>query len=183
MNFKGTVRILQKADDKIYMLEKVILCSLVIAMASLAFFIVVFRIVFHKCFVGGEDIVQNMILWCTFLGGAIGARSNRHLSINILQTYLRKGKFKFGVDILLLAVTCIVAGFLAFSGYSFVLSVMNYGENLPSLGMKLWVFQVIMPYTFLIVCFRYFLGTLKKASGVEDNSTAKNDNLKEGVGV
>ena len=165
------------------MLEKVILCSLIIAMASLAFFTVVFRIVFHKCFVGGEDIVQNMVLWCTFLGGAIGARSNRHLSINILQTYLRKGKFRLGADILLLAVTCIVAGFLAFSGYSFILSEMDSGENLPSIGMKLWVFQVIMPYTFLIVCFRYFLGALKKASGVEDNIHRKNDDLKEGAGV
>jgi len=173
MNFKGVVNILQKVDDKIYIAEKSILCTLIVAMASLAFFTVIFRLVFHKCFVGCEDIVQNMVLWCTFLGGAIGARNNSHLNINILQTYLKKGKFKLGVDLLLLSVTCIVAGFLALSGYSFVLSQIDFGEDMPSLGMKLWVFQVILPYTFSIVCFRYFLGTLKKAAGVKDNSKEK----------
>lgn len=173
MNFKGVVSILQKVDDKIYILEKSTLCALIVAMACLAFFTVIFRLVFHKCFVGCEDIVQNMVLWSTFLGGAIGARSNSHLNINILQTYLKKGRFKLGIDILLLAVTCVVAGFLAFSGYSFVLSQMDFGEDLPSLGMKLWVFQVILPYTFFMVCFRYLLGTLKKSAGVEDNSTEK----------
>lgn len=164
-NSERIIGVLEKIDDKIYSVEKLFLCILLLTMALLAFSTVILQLFFKICFVGCEDIIQNMVLWCTFIGGSIGARGNRHLNINILQTYLKKENIMKLIEILLFVAVCVVGAFLAWSGYRFILSQYEFGEDLPSLGMKLWIFQVILPYVYAMLVFRYFIGALKRITG------------------
>ena len=138
-------------------------------MFALAFISVISRLCFNVCFVGCIDVVQNTVLWCTFLGGSIGARKNGHLSINVFHTLFkgRLNKIAVPLTVLLYITTSIVSAFLAWSGYRFCLSQCEFGESLPTLGINLWKLQLILPYTFTIVSLRYFLGAIKKIQGSE----------------
>ena len=139
--------------------------SLLITMFVLAFISVISRLCFNVCFVGCIDVVQNMVLWCTFLGGSIGARKNKHLSINVFHT-LFKGRLKTIITVSLYVIVSIISAFLAWSGYRFCLSQHEFGETLPTLGVKLWKLQLILPYTFTIVSLRYLLEAIRKIRGV-----------------
>lgn len=163
--FDKTIAILTKLDNAIFAAEKMTVYGLLLIMAALSFFSVILQVFFNTCFPGCLDLAQNMVLWCTFLGGAIGSRNNRHLNINVLQQFIRKGRVKTVVEILLFLTVAVVTGFLTYSGYRFVVSQYEFGEDLPSLGIHLWVLQIILPYTFAIVTFRYFLNTLRRIAG------------------
>jgi C4-dicarboxylate transporter, DctQ subunit len=166
-----TIAILTRLDDTVFAAEKATVYTLLLVMASLSFFSVILRLFFNTCFPGCLDLAQNMVLWCTFLGGAIGSRNNRHLNINVLQQFIRKGRVKTIVEIILFLTVAVVAAFLTYSGYRFILSQYEFGEDLPSLGIHLWILQIILPYTFAIVTFRYFLNALRRIAG----STAENE--------
>ena len=74
-----------RLDNLLYKIEKFLLCFFLLMMILLSFFSVAMRLLFNLYHAGIIDILQNMVLWCTFLGGSIASRTNEHLSINIFQ--------------------------------------------------------------------------------------------------
>ncbi|MBU0995724.1 MAG: TRAP transporter small permease [Proteobacteria bacterium] len=166
MKIKKIISALEYIDRCLFFCEKTMIYFLLLTMAGLSFYSVILRLLFDKAFVGCTDLVQNLVLWCTFLGGSVGARYNHHLSINIFQHLVKNKKIKTIIEIILFIGVAIVSFFLAWSGYRFVSSQYEFGEDLPSLGLKLWVFQIILPYTFAMVSYQYFLQALKRMLGL-----------------
>ena len=166
MQIDNIINRLMRIDDRVYAVEKFCLCLLLFLMVVISFFSVVSRLFFNVCSVGCIDIVQNMVLWCTFLGGSIGSRKNIHLSINVFQGILT-GRSKTIINIILYIVVSIISAFLAWSGNRFCLSQYEFGESLPSIGINIWVLQVILPYTFAIVSLRYLFSAIKLVFGIE----------------
>ena len=160
--------VVDKIDDSLYKIEKLLLCSLLIAMIVLAFASVVMRLFFNMYFAGIIDILQNMVLWCTFLGATIATRTNEHLSINVLYPFIDRSRYKKIIQVVLYIAVCIISAYLAWSGYRFCVSQYNFAEDLPSVGIKLWTLQVILPYAFSIVSLRYFIKAVKKIIGIEE---------------
>ena len=157
-----------RLDNLLYRVEKFLLCFFLLMMILLSFSSVVMRLLFCLYHAGIIDILQNMVLWCTFLGGSIASRTNEHLSINIFQSLINKSAQKKNIQIILYIAVSITAIYLAWSGYKFCLSQFNFSEDLPSVGIKLWTLQTILPYTFFIVFFRYSIKALKGIMGMEE---------------
>jgi TRAP-type C4-dicarboxylate transport system permease small subunit len=167
MNSQNIFSIADRVDESLYKIEKFLLCFLLTAMIMMAFTSLVMRLLFNLYSAGIIDIIQNMVLWCTFLGGSIATRADEHLNINVFQSIIYKSKYKNMIQIILYTAVGVICACLAWSGYKFCVSQFNFSEDLPSAGIKLWTLQTILPYTFFVVSIRCSIKALKGIIGID----------------
>lgn len=162
------IDILRKVDRLFYNVERTLIVVFVFSMTGLVLLSILCRNVpwIGRDFPWMFELTQIMVLWCAFIGGSLASRFNRHININLFPYYLRKkprlGRF---IDALLSLVVMVVAGFLCISAYGFVKMEYEFGEILPSMGIKLWAFQTILIYIFIMVSFRYLIRSLEYIRG------------------
>ena len=87
------MKLLRALDRVLVRLETVLLVIFLGLMVILAFAQVVLRNVLGWGLLWGDPLVRQMVMWSGFMGAAIAASQDRHISIDALAKFL-KGRVK-----------------------------------------------------------------------------------------
>jgi len=131
-------------------------------------FMVVFsflQVVFRNIFSGGipwaDIFLRHLVLWLAFIGAALTTRYEKHISIDILSRFLSKELNVFR-KILINTVSGIVCCFLIRASWVFMIDEKLSGSELFS-GIPTWYFLIVLPTTFIIISFRFYLKAVSEA--------------------
>ena len=160
---------LDSIDRVLEKFEYQIIVCLLSLMIILSFGQMVSRNLFHQSLVWGDTFLRQLVLWTGFLGASLAVRQNKHISIDVLSNFLPTSS-KNKVFTFTRIVTAIISGFLAWAAWSFV-QFEKESESTLFLDLPVWIFQLILPYSFLIIAFRFLLHSTRseKKESTQDN--------------
>jgi len=146
---------LDSLDRTLEKFEGRLIVCLLSLMIILSFGQMVSRNLFHQALVWGDILLRQLVLWTGFLGASLAVRQNKHISIDVFSNFLPASS-KNKVFTFTCITTAIISGFLASAAWSFVLFEKE-SESILFLDLPVWFFQVILPYSFLTIAFRFLL--------------------------
>lgn len=146
---------LKHCDTVVYQVERVVLVTALIVMALVVFVQVVLRF-FDNGFPWAEELARYLMIWAGFLGASIATRQRRHLKIDLLPRLLPDDSA--AKRLVMRAASLVSAGFCLFLvkvGYDFVANSAKFGRTSTSLGIPIWLIQLSIPLTMLIMALRF----------------------------
>jgi C4-dicarboxylate transporter, DctQ subunit len=158
------MKILRALDRLLVRLETVLLVIFLSLMVMLAFAQVVLRNVFGGGFLWGDPIVRQMVMWSGFMGAAIAASQDRHISIDALTKFL-KGRVKDIVHVVTSLFASVVCYYLARAAWVFMQDERQSGGELIS-GIPSWIGLVIIPIGFALLTIHFALVAIEHAGDV-----------------
>jgi C4-dicarboxylate transporter, DctQ subunit len=149
------IRSLDSLDRTLEKFECRLIVCLLSLMIILSFGQMLSRNLFHQALVWGDILLRQLVLWTGFLGASLAVRQNKHISIDVISNFLPSSS-KNKVFIFTRITTAIISGFLAFAAWSFV-QYEKESESILFLDLPVWFFQLILPYSFITIAFRFLL--------------------------
>ncbi len=149
------MRILKHIDQ---LLEKIEACLIVLILSLtilLSFGQMLSRNLFDMGIVWGDTLLRQWVLWLGFLGASIAVRHDKHISIKILSN-LPNLFLERTLKVFTRFTAGIISGFLTWSAWSFMLFEKE-AESTLFLNVPVWVFQAILPYSFLVITLRFII--------------------------
>ncbi len=159
------MNIWDQLDKKIGRVEQVLITILLTVMILLAFFQIVLRNFFSTGLPWSDALVRYLVVWVGFIGAAIAAGENRHLTIDVFTRWVSgtKSAFLRAVSHLVSAVIC---GLLTFAAVSFVGFEAQMGSTV-FLNLPVWIPELIIPVTFALMGLRYTLRFAKQIGNIQ----------------
>ena len=147
---------------------RLIICLLSL-MITLSFGQMLSRNLFHQALVWGDILLRQLVLWTGFLGASLAIRQNKHISIDAFSSFIPANSKKKVFTLTRIA-TAIISGFLAWAAWSFV-QFEKESESILFLDLPVWIFQIILPYSFITITFRFLLYSTKSQNkeSIQDN--------------
>ncbi|MEE9258911.1 MAG: TRAP transporter small permease [Nitrospinaceae bacterium] len=127
-------------------------------MIALSFGQVILRNLFNGGILWGDTLLRQLVLWVGFLGASIAAREKRHISIDFLPQFLPE-PWRNPIRVFINLVTALITGVLAWTAWVFV-RFEQEGGSILFLDIPVWIFQIILPYSFLVISLRFLLNAL-----------------------
>ena len=160
---------LDTLDRTLEKFEYRLIVFLLSLMIILSFGQMVSRNLFHQALVWGDILLRQLVLWTGFLGASLAVRQNKHISIDVFSNFLPPSS-KNKVFTFTRIVTAIISGFLAWAAWSFV-QFEKESESTLFLDLPVWLFQLILPYSFFTIAFRFLLHSTvrEKKESTQDN--------------
>jgi TRAP-type C4-dicarboxylate transport system permease small subunit len=123
-------------------------------MVVLAFLQVLLRNAFGTSLGWGDVLVRQLVMWAGFIGAAVAASEERHISIDALTKFLAK-RWAHVVRVVTNAFAAVVAGFLANAAWGLVSSEQQSpnGDLLP--GVPEWVGLAIIPVGYVLIAIHF----------------------------
>jgi len=146
-------------------LENVLLSFLVIGLIALASIQIIMRNILSMGYPWTDSVIRLMVLWLALAGGVAASRDQKQISIDILTREL-PSNVKRVADVIAHLFTVLVTGLLAWHSLRFVQDSYAFGDTLM-INWPAWVFQLILPLGFALICYRYFLRALREIIRVE----------------
>jgi TRAP-type C4-dicarboxylate transport system permease small subunit len=147
------MKFLRNLNRALVRVETVLLVVFLGVMVVLAFAQVVMRNLFQTGFLWGDPLVRHLVLWVGFMGAAIAASQEGHISIDAINKFLpiRARHIVKTITNLFAAVTCY---FLASAAWVFIQDERAAGGELV-LSIPTWIGLSIIPvgYVLLLVHF------------------------------
>lgn len=159
------MRILNQVDQFLEKIEGYLIVSILSLMILLSFGQMVLRNFFNMGIIWGDTLLRQWVLWLGFLGATMAARQNKHISIEILSS-LPSPYWKRIIKTFTRICAGIISGFLAWAAWSFMLFEKE-GGSILFLNIPVWVFQIILPYSFMIIAIRFIISA---ATNVQNES-------------
>ncbi|MDP3687571.1 MAG: TRAP transporter large permease subunit [Sulfurimicrobium sp.] len=126
------------------------------AMVLLPLAEILLRGVFRIGIANAAILVQHLVLVVGMLGAMVAVREGRLLALSSLDNSLPSGA-REAARVFAAAVAMVVAGFLCYAGYEFVLAE-RAGGNMLAYGIPQWAVQAAMPLGFAFICLRLLTG-------------------------
>jgi TRAP-type C4-dicarboxylate transport system permease small subunit len=108
--------------------------------------------------VWADMLVRILVLWVGLFGAMVAGRKGDHIKIDLISKYL-KTKMSWiisGITDFFTAIVCAVVVF-----YSIKFIRFEYADGMIAFeGIPVWVFQAIIPFSFLVMSLRYFVRTI-----------------------
>lgn len=102
-----------------------------------------------------EPFSRLMLLWVTFLGASLLTRGNLHIRIDFIGSFL--SPFFIAVRELVLSIASVaVCFFMVWASIGYIKMEINYGNGVIA-GLPAWIWQVIIPFGFTTILFRFLL--------------------------
>jgi TRAP-type C4-dicarboxylate transport system permease small subunit len=149
------IRSLDSLDRTLEKFECRLIVCLLSLMIILSFGQMISRNFFHQALVWGDILLRQLVLWTGFLGASLAVRQNKHISIDVFSIFLPPSS-KDKVFTFTRIATAIISGFLALAAWSFV-QFEKESESILFLDLPVWFFQLILPYSFFTIAFRFLL--------------------------
>jgi C4-dicarboxylate transporter, DctQ subunit len=139
----------------IHHMENAVLCLLLSVMIGLSFAQISGRLFFKIGFSWADPIIYHLILWVSLVGAGVATREKDHINIDIISRLLKPKQQRF-VLIVTNLFSSGVCGTLTWAAWRFVREEALIGTTL--LGtIPVWFFQIILPFSFGVIAFRFFL--------------------------
>ena len=139
-------------------LESTLLTLLLSGLILLASSQILLRNVFSTGLSWGDGLVRLMVLWLALIGAVAASRENKQIKIDLLSRSLSEPLQKLAAVVTNLF-TAVVTGMLAWHSWRFVQDSRLYGDMLMD-DWPAWIFQLILPLGFSLICYRYALRTV-----------------------
>ena len=136
-------------------LEEILLVFLAVLMVSLGFLQILFRNLISIGIVWVDPLVRHLVLWVALLGASIATRENRHISIDVLSTYLSPA-LRQRVQGALQLFSALICLLLVHPAIRFLQDDYQPGKFL-ALGIPLWLSQTIMPVIMAVLGVRFLV--------------------------
>lgn len=143
--------------------EDLLLSALLLALIGLASWQILGRNLFGSTLVNGDELLRIMVLWLTLVGGIAASRTDRHISIALLDRYL-SGIWLRLARFVNHAFTAAVCGFLCWYSVDFVQLSRDFEDTLLG-GTPAWWLQAPLPVGFGIMAYRHALKALLALAG------------------
>lgn len=143
-------------------LEDALLVLLLSGMILLAVAQIVLRNVFDIGFVWTDELLRLLVLWLAVAGAVAASRSDRHISLAVLDRLLPPlGQHLAAVVTHLF--TAVVCAMIAWFSLDFVRMSHEFGDLLLG-SIPAWVLQAVMPVGFALIAYRYVLLAIQEGA-------------------
>ncbi len=160
---------LKKIDDWLGRMEARLIVVLLSGLIVLSFTQIVMRNFFHSGLNWGDVLMRHGALWIGLLGASLATKEARHLSIEF-ASHLIPQHWARSLATFIKIFASTVCAVLTYYAYDFV----NYeqeGGAILIFEIPTWLFQIVIPYSFAVICFRFLLNaTLPAPSALKKDS-------------
>ncbi len=153
------MRLIRQIESILGRIEALAVTVLLSIMILFSFSQVLLRNFFNDGILWADILIRQLVLWVGFLGASLAVRENKHISIDFLPNILPESwgnVIQFTVNL----TAGIVSGFLAVAAWRFVQFEME-GQATLFLDIPVWIFQVILPYSFGVISARFLLKAMQ----------------------
>ncbi len=155
-------------------IENSIIVVLVTVVVLMSFWQVVLRNIFESGILWGDIFLRHLVLWIGFVGASLATRDGKHISIDALTRLATLSALPI-LKFLTNAVSMGVSLVLAHAGWKFLMYEKEAGTVLFQTDwfgeVHAWTLQLIIPFGFGLIAFRFFLKILAQLFGVSDDTT------------
>ncbi|GJL78357.1 MAG: hypothetical protein NPINA01_13460 [Nitrospinaceae bacterium] len=149
------MRLIRQIETILAKIETLSVTLLLSLMILFSFSQVILRNFFNDGILWADIFIRQLVLWVGFLGASLAVRESKHISIDFLPNILPKSWGKW-IQCIVDLTAGIVSAFLAWAAWRFVQFEME-GEATLFLDIPVWVFQTILPYSFVVISARFLL--------------------------
>ncbi|HKJ16639.1 MAG TPA: TRAP transporter small permease subunit [Xanthomonadales bacterium] len=135
--------------------ENTLLVILLVGMVGLSVLQIVLRNFFDMGFFWTDELLRLMVLWVAVVGAVAASRTDRHISINLVDNYLGE-KSLVVAKLFVHAFSAAICALVTWFSYDFVQTSHEYGDILLG-GVPAWWLQIVLPVGFGLICYRYSL--------------------------
>ena len=147
------------------MVENVALVALLGGMMLLAVAQIVMREVFNSGVAWGGEVLKLMVLWLAMIAAIAASRDNRHIRVDAISHLLPETALRISrviVDVFAAVVCCVVA----WQAWRYLQLEIEF-EDTVVINAPAWLVHAIVPVGFAVTGYRFFVGAIRKALGVE----------------
>jgi C4-dicarboxylate transporter, DctQ subunit len=163
--------ILKQIDRFLEIIEGQLIIIILSLTILLSFGQMLLRNFFDTGIVWGDTLLRQWVLWLGFLGAALAVRQNKHISIEVFSN-LSSLYWKRIIGIFTRLVAGVISGFLTFAAWSFMLFE-KQSESTLFLDLPVWAFQIILPYSFMIISIRFIISGLEVAFAKNESGQSR----------
>jgi len=145
---------LYRIDATLTFLERATVAFLLLAAVVILVADVALRAFFGIALAWAAELTRYAIVWLVFIGGAIGARSGAHISIDVLGAILPPRSAHRLVQIAALIAACTTA-MVALYGWILVGQMKQFGQTSASLEWPMWVVYLAIPIGCALMSVRF----------------------------
>jgi TRAP-type C4-dicarboxylate transport system permease small subunit len=149
------MKILYLLDDHISRLEQVLIAALLTVMILMAFSQIVLRNFFSTGIAWGDALVRYLVVWVGFIGAAIAAKEDKHITIDVLSRWIT-GAGKRTIQAISHFSSAVICGLLTWAGIKFIGFEAQMGGT-AFFNLPVWVPELIIPIAFGLMTLRYAL--------------------------
>ena len=153
--------ILKQIDRFLEKIEGHLIVLILSLMILLSFGQMLLRNLFDMGIVWGDTLLRQWVLWLGFLGASIAVNHNKHISIEVFSNFsslywkrIIKAFTRFSAGI--------ISGFLTWAAWSFM-QFEKDSQSVLFLDIPVWIFQTILPYSFMIITIRFIISGIETA--------------------
>jgi C4-dicarboxylate transporter, DctQ subunit len=155
------MRILKQIDRFLENIEGHLIVLILSLMILLSFSQILLRNFSNMGIIWGDTLLRQWVLWLGFLGASLAVKHDKHISIEVL-TSLSSIYWKRVIKAFTSFATGIISGFLTFAAWSFM-QFEKMSESVLLLDIPVWIFQAVLPYSFMIITIRYLISGFETA--------------------
>ncbi len=142
---------LRRLRGGLHRLENGLLIAVFAGTIALPLFEAVARVA-HVHVPGTAVLLQQLVLWLSFLGGLVATRERKHLQLSTGEV-IPKGAARDGLRVVTAGLSGSVCAVLAYAAWQVVMADKLQGELLP-LGLPAWISELVMPVSLVFMALR-----------------------------
>jgi C4-dicarboxylate transporter, DctQ subunit len=166
------LNLLHKADRILTVLEKATVAALLLAAVAVLVADVALRSIFGVALAWAAELTRYSIVWLVFVGGAIGARSGAHISIDALGIMMSPDyaqRLAQVASLIASATTLLVAWF----GWKLVGQMKQFGQTSASLEVPMWAVYLAIPVGCMLMSLRFLQNAFSISTDAQRLSVAQ----------
>lgn len=140
-------------------IEELIIAISLLFVTALLFVNIVLRYGFSNNTTWAEELIRYVMIWITFIGGAVCFRKGVHVGVDFLMN-LVKGKAKKGLRLFVNIASIVFMIFLVKFSMDLVLFTMDTGQITPSLQIPLYYVYLAIPIGSLLSILHLIINTI-----------------------
>ena len=139
----------------VHRIEDVLLVVLLSSMIMLASTQILLRVLFDYGLLWADPLLRVMVLWLGLTGATVASRHNKHIHIDALTRFFSKNLYLL-VQTFVGQFTAWICFLIAWHGARWVR--LDYVDEMTGLGgIPSWLLEIIIPVSFAVIGFRYFI--------------------------
>ncbi len=140
-------------------MEQILLILFLGLIILIAFLQIVLRNFFSTGLDWGDSLVRNLVLWIGFIGATLATKEDKHINIDVVSRWL-PSLGKNVVSLITHLFSFCICCLLAYAAIKFIKNEVQM-EKLTFLSIPVWVPELILPLTFILMTFRFGLRSFR----------------------
>lgn len=153
-----------RLDKIISRVEQFVLSLFLTVLILVAFSQIVLRNFWDTGLTWGDPLVRYLVLWIGFIGAALAARENKHISIDLFSRWV-SGVGNTLIKLINHLFSAFICGLLAFAAFRFTQNEALIGGT-AVFGIPAWIPLIIIPITFGLMTLRFGFRSFKVFSTI-----------------